>query len=160
MAVMVALLVASLYVYLVKRPEWKRANSVWYRAANRWGQVGLWISGIGLLFLLFRAISLDFFNLRFWLYLWALVTVVAAVWFVYWYRTKYPAEMARYMKAQRARQYMPGAGRSVARQQAKGGKAQTVTGGVAGAAQPAQPAQPTRQAPAGAHRGGKKRKKK
>jgi hypothetical protein len=62
-------------------------------------------------------IGLDFFNMRFWLYLWTLATLVAIGWFFYWYRTKYPKELAKYQKTQRARQYMPGAAsKSTARQ--------------------------------------------
>lgn len=108
LAFMVALLAASLFFIIVKRPQWKRTNSVRYRAVNRWGQVGLWISGLGLLFLLLRVVGLDFFNLRIWLYLMFLATIIAAAWFLYWYRTSYPKEMAKHQKAQRARQYMPG----------------------------------------------------
>jgi hypothetical protein len=108
LALMVALLAASLFFIIVKRPEWKRTNSVRYRAVNRWGQVGLWLAGLGLIFLLLRAVGLDFFNLRIWLYLMFLATIAIAAWFFYWYRTKYPKEVAKYQKAQRARQYMPG----------------------------------------------------
>ncbi|HYP40209.1 MAG TPA: hypothetical protein VEX13_07590 [Chloroflexia bacterium] len=108
LALMVALLAASLFFIIVKRPEWKRTNSVRYRAVNRWGQVGLWLAGLGLIFLLLRAVGLDFFNLRIWLYLVFLATLAIAAWFFYWYRTSYPKEMAKYQKAQRARQFMPG----------------------------------------------------
>lgn len=107
-ALMLGLLGASIYFYVIKRPRWKSTNSVHYRAANTWGQAGLWVGALGLLFLLFRVIRLDFFNLRFWLYLWMLVTLGLAAWFFYWYRTSYPKQMAKYRKVQRARQYMPG----------------------------------------------------
>jgi hypothetical protein len=108
LALMVALLAATLYFVILKRPQWKRTNSVRYRAVNRWGQVGLWLSGLGLLFLLMRIVGLDFFNLRIWLYMVFLATLAIAAWFFYWYRTAYPKEVAKYQKAQRARQYMPG----------------------------------------------------
>jgi hypothetical protein len=117
LALMTALLAASGYFMLLKRPEWKRTNSVQYRAANRWGQVGLWLAIPGIFLLLFRVVGLDFFNMRFWLYLWTLATLAAAGWFFYWYRTIYPKEMAKYQKTQRARQYMPGsASKTMARQ--------------------------------------------
>jgi hypothetical protein len=115
LAIMAAIFAVSAYFFLYKRPEWKRTDPVRYKAANRWGQMGLWISGLGLLFLLFRVISLDFFNLRFWLYLWFLAAVVAAIWFAYWLRTSYPKERAKYLRSQRARQYMPGAAKGSAR---------------------------------------------
>ena len=107
--IMVALFGVSAYFYFFKRIEWKRTNSVLRRAADRWGQIGLWISILALIFAALRVIGLDFFNLRFWFYLWMLAALVAIGWFYYWYRTSYPKEMARYVKTQRARQYMPGA---------------------------------------------------
>jgi hypothetical protein len=106
---MVALFAVSAYFYFFKRIEWKRTNTVLRRAAERWGQIGLWISGIGLLFAVFRIVGLDLFNLRFWFYLCMLAALIAGGWLFYWYRTDYPKEMAKYTKAQRARQYMPGA---------------------------------------------------
>lgn len=117
LALMTVLLLVTGYFMLVKRPEWKRTNPVLHRAANKWGQVGLWVAIPGILLLLFRAVRLDFFNMRIWLYLWTLATLVAAGWFVYWLRMKYPREAAKYQKSQRARQYMPGsASKSAVRQ--------------------------------------------
>ena len=107
-ALMIVLLGGSGYFYAVKRPQWKRTNTVLYRAANRWSQPGLWLAIVGLLLILFRLIGLDFFNLRFWLYLWFLVLIGIAAWFFYWYRTAYPKELDKFQKTQRARQYMPG----------------------------------------------------
>jgi hypothetical protein len=115
LAIMAILFAVSAYFFLYRRPEWKRTDPVRYKAANRWGQMGLWISGLGLLFLLFRIVALDFFDWRFWLYLWLLVAVVAAVWFAYWLRTSYPKERAKYLRTQRARQYMPGAAKGSAK---------------------------------------------
>lgn len=102
----------SAYFYLYKRPSWKKTNTMYYRAANRWAPVGLWLSILGLLLLLFRVIQFDFFNLRIWLYLWLLATIGAGAYFFYWYRTQYPKEVARYQKTQRARQYMPGSAKA------------------------------------------------
>lgn len=128
LVIMALLFAASAYFYFYKRPEWKRNNTVLYKAAGRWGQPGLLISGLGLLFLLFRVISLDFFNLRFWLYLWFLAAIALAVWFSYWYRATYPKELARYQKTQRARQYVPGGARKgSARQDAAARKTQRNT---------------------------------
>ncbi len=107
-ALMIALLGGSGYIYAVKRPQWKRTNIVLYRAANRWSQPGLWTAILGLLLILFRLVGLDFFNLRFWLYLWFLGLIGLAVWFFMWYRTAYPKELEKFRKTQRARQYMPG----------------------------------------------------
>jgi preprotein translocase subunit SecY len=112
--VMLALFGVSAYFYFFKRIEWKRTNSVLRRAAERWGQTGMWIAGLALLFAVFRVIKLDVFDVRFWFYLWLLAALGAALWFFYWYRTSYPKEMAKYLKTQRARQYMPGASKKVA----------------------------------------------
>ncbi|HUP27596.1 MAG TPA: hypothetical protein VM409_04105 [Chloroflexia bacterium] len=129
LAFMLAFLAAAGYFLLVKRPEWKRSNSVLFRAANRWAPVGLWVGIPGILLLLFRILPLDFFNLRFWLYLWTLAALVAVAWFFYWYRTRYPKEVAKYQKSQRARQYIPGAASKGANRQAAQSrpKAATVT---------------------------------
>lgn len=115
---MLGLLGTGAYFYFFKRPGWKKANVLYYRVAGRWAPVALWLSILGLLLTLFRIIPLDFFNLRFWLYLWLLATVASAAYFVYWLRTVYPKEAARYEKTQRARQYMPGAGRASGRRAA------------------------------------------
>lgn len=105
---MVALLGVSGYFFAAKRPRWKRENTVLYRAANKWSPMGLWLAIVGLLLILFRIVGLDFFNLRFWLYLWMLTLIGVAAWFFMWYRTSYPKEMEKFRKTQRARQYMPG----------------------------------------------------
>lgn len=114
---MIVLLGVSGYFYTVKRPHWKRENTVLYRAANRWSQPGLWLAITGLLLILFRLVSLDFFRMRIWLYVWLLVLLGMLVWFFYWYRTTYPKELEKFRKTQRARQYMPaGAAKNLARQ--------------------------------------------
>ena len=116
-ALMISLLGLSGYFYAVKRPQWKRNNTVLYRAANRWSQPGLWLAVVGLLFVLFRIVGLDFFDKRFWLYLWLLTLIGMAAWFFYWYRTSYPKELEKFRRTQRAKQYMPGASaKTLARQ--------------------------------------------
>jgi hypothetical protein len=106
---MIVLFGVSAYFYFFKRLEWKRTNPVLKRAADRWGPIGLWVSGLALLFVAFRLVSLDFFNLRFWFYLWLMAAIVLIAWIYYWYRTAYPKQLAKYQKSQRARQYMPSA---------------------------------------------------
>lgn len=115
LALCLGLVAAGIYAYRVLRPRWKNNNTVLYRAAARFGQPAIWIGVIGLFFLLFRAISLDFFNLRIWLYLVGLAVVGLAVWMFYWYRTSYPAEKAKYQKTQKAKQYAPAGGKGPVR---------------------------------------------
>lgn len=143
LALMIALLGVSGYFYFYKRPQWKRANPVPYRAANRWAPVGLWVGVIGLFILLFRVVSLDFFNLRLWLYLWGLAALVAAGLFFYWYRTALPLERAKYEKTQRARQYTPGAAAPV-----RGGASRPVAGGAKTQARSKAQPKPTTTTPA------------
>jgi hypothetical protein len=111
LVLMVALIGVGVYLLRVKRPQWKSSNPVLFKAVNRLAPYTLWIGVLGILFLLFRIIPLDFFNLRFWLYLIFLALIVLVVWVVYWYRTSYPKEMAKFLKTQKARQYMPGGGK-------------------------------------------------
>ncbi len=110
---MLGLLGVSGYIYFVRRPRWKRANPVYHRAANRFAPIFIWIAALGILFVLLRIPPIDFFNLRFWLYLWLLLALVVAAYVIYWYRTSFPREMARYQKTQRQKQYMPGSAKAV-----------------------------------------------
>ena len=112
---MVALLIVGAYLLRVKRPQWKGTNPVLFKAVNRFAPYALWIGALGILFLVFRIIPLDFFNLRFWLYLLFLATVALVGWVFYWYRTSYPKEMAKFLKTQKARQYMPSGGKVTSR---------------------------------------------
>jgi hypothetical protein len=113
--VLLALMLATLgvggYFYFVKRPEWKRTNSVLYRAANRFAQPAIWLAVVGLLLILFRIVRFDFFNLRIWLYLWLAAFIALGIWFYLWYRNSYPKEIAKFTKVQRQKQYMPGSGK-------------------------------------------------
>jgi len=111
LALMLATLGAGGYFYFVKRPEWKRTNSVLHRAANRFAQPAIWLGVVGLLFILFRVVQFDFFNLRIWLYLWLLALVGLGIWFYLWYRNRYPKEIAKFTKVQRQKQYMSGSGK-------------------------------------------------
>ena len=109
---MLAVLGVGGYVYFVRRPRWKRTNSVYYRAAGRFVPIFMWIAVLAIIFVLLRVPPVDFFNLRFWLYLWLLAALAAAGYVFYWYRTSFPKEMARYQKTQRQKQYMPGSAKA------------------------------------------------
>jgi hypothetical protein len=109
LALMLALLGGAGYIYFVKRQEWRRTNTVYRRAAERFAPPAMWIAGITILFMLFRVIHLDGLNLRIWLYLCFVALIGLAVWFYYWYSRSMPGELAKFQKTQRARQYMPAA---------------------------------------------------
>jgi hypothetical protein len=113
--ILLALIVAGVYAYRVLRPRWKNTNPVLYKAVPRFGQPALWIGVLGLIFILFRLVQLDFLNKRFWLYLVGLAFLGLLGWILYWYRTSYPKEMAKFQKTQKARQYMPGSAKSQVR---------------------------------------------
>jgi hypothetical protein len=110
LVVMVGLIAAGIYFLRFKRPQWKTTNPVLFKAVNRFAPYALWIGALGILLLLFRVVSLDFFNKRFWLYLDFLAALGLGGWIFYWYRTSYPKEMAKFQKTQKARQYMPSGG--------------------------------------------------
>ena len=110
---MLALLGLAGYVYFVRRPRWKRTQPVYHRAATRFAPIFIWLAVLGILFVLLRVPPVDFFNLRFWLYLWLLLALLVAAYVLYWYRTSFPKEMARYQKTQRQKQYMPGSAKVV-----------------------------------------------
>jgi hypothetical protein len=115
LALMLATLGVGAYFYITKRPEWKRTHSVHYRAANRFAQPAIWLGVIGLLLIIFRVVRFDFFNLRFWLYLWLLALAALVAWFLIWRRNSYPKEMAKFNKVQRQKQYMTGSGKVTTR---------------------------------------------
>ena len=115
LVLMLGLIVGGIYGYRVLRPRWKNTNTVWYRAVARFGQPALWIGVLGILFLFFRVVELNFFNMRLWLYLVGLAFLGLAGWFFYWYRNQYPQEMAKFQKTQKARQYTPGGGKGPVR---------------------------------------------
>jgi hypothetical protein len=115
LVLMLGLIVGGIYGYRVQRPRWKNTNTVWYRAVGRFGQPALWIGVLGILFLFFRVVELNFFNMRLWLYLIGLAFLGLAGWFFYWYRNQYPQEMAKFQKTQKARQYAPGGGKGPVR---------------------------------------------
>jgi hypothetical protein len=113
LVMMLGLIAVGIYLLRFRRPQWKGTNPVLFKAVNRFAPYAIWIGIIGILFLLFRIISLDFLNKRFWLYLTFLAAIALAGWVLYWYRTSYPKEMAKFQKTQKARQYMPGGGGKV-----------------------------------------------
>jgi hypothetical protein len=134
LVLLLAVIGVSIYFLRFRGPQWKSTNPVLFRAVNRFAIPALWIAGLGLLFLIFRIIPLDFFNLRFWLYLDFLALLGLGGWILYWWRTSYPKEIAKYLKTQKARQYMPGGSGKLASRStpvsapAKGGQ-QARTGG-------------------------------
>jgi hypothetical protein len=111
---MLALIGASIYFLRFKRPQWKGTNPVLFKAVNRFAPYALWVGVLGIILLIFRLIPLDPFNLRYWLYLDFLALLGLAGWMLYWYRTGYPKEMAKFLKTQKARQYMPGGSGKIA----------------------------------------------
>ena len=127
----------------------------------------LWAAGLGIVLLIFRIIPLDFFNLRFWLWVDLLALLGIGGWILYWYRTSYPKEMAKYTKTQKARQYMPGssgklASRSTAlpASQTKGSQPVKAGAVAAGGTKPAQQSsKPAQQGNKPAQQGSKNRKR-
>jgi hypothetical protein len=109
LVLMLALLAGGAYFYFIKRSEWKRTNTVYRRAAERFAPPAMWLAGITILFMVFRVIHLDGLNIRLWLYLCFVALIALAVWFYYWYSRSMPGELAKFQKTQRARQYMPAA---------------------------------------------------
>jgi len=146
LVLILAVIGVSIYFLRFRGPGWKTTNPVLFRAVNRFAVPALWIAGLGILFLIFRIIPLDLFNLRFWLYLDFLALLGLGGWIFYWWRTSYPKEMAKYLKTQKARQYMPGGSGKLASRStpvaapAKGGQQARTSG-------PAKPASPSSKPP-------------
>jgi len=111
---LLAVIGVSIYFLRFRQPQWKGTNPVLYKAVSRFAYPALWIAGVGLLFIIFRIIPVDGLNLRFWLYLDLLALLGLGGWMIYWWRTSYPKEMAKFLKTQKARQYMPGGSGKIA----------------------------------------------
>lgn len=142
--IMLIVLAGAGYFYFVKRREWKRTNPVYRKATDRFAVPAMWAAGIGLLFAVFRLTRVDFLDLRFWLYLCMVALLGVAGWFAYWYTQRFPAEMAKYQKTQRARQYMPSAKKGSSKQAAVAARPGAAPGGPANSAGTAATASPTR----------------
>ncbi len=112
-----ALLLGGAYYYFVGRKRW-RLHRLNFRLAARWSLIAAILGGLGVLFTLFRVLSIDGLNARFWFYLLLLVWIGFAVYAAYYFRLRYPAELAKYMatlKPRKAATLAGGAARPAAR---------------------------------------------
>ena len=94
---------AGLYYYFVGKNRWRRVHKLNYRLANTWSVIGMSLGGLGVLFVLFRILGIEGLNMRFWLYLLLLVMIGFAIYGAYYFRTRYPAELAKFSKTQKGR---------------------------------------------------------
>ena len=85
-----------------------REHSLHRRLATRAGEIAGWIFGATLLFFGFRALELGFLGMRLWLYLGVLAGVAAVGWAIWYWRTRYPAQLARYQQEQERQRYLRG----------------------------------------------------
>ena len=108
------LLGAGLYYYFVGKNRWRRVHKLNYRLANTWSVIGMSLGGLGVLFVLFRILGIEGLNMRFWLYLLLLVMIGFAIYAAYYFRTRYPAELAKFSKTQKGRTAAPARARTQA----------------------------------------------
>jgi hypothetical protein len=97
------LLGGGLYYYFVGKNRWRRVHKLNYRLANTWSVIAMSLGGLGVLFVLFRLLAIEGLNLRFWLYLILLAMIGFAIYAAYYFRTRYPAELAKFSKTQKGR---------------------------------------------------------
>jgi hypothetical protein len=101
------LLGGGLYYYFVGKNRWRRVHKLHYRLANTWSVIAMSLGGLGVLFVLFRILAIEGLNLRFWLYLILLAMIGFAIYAAYYFRTRYPAELAKISKSQKGRAATP-----------------------------------------------------
>jgi len=101
------LLGGGLYYYFVGKNRWRRVHKLNYRLANTWSVIAMSLGGLGVLFVLFRILAIEGLNLRFWLYLILLAMIGFAIYAAYYFRTRYPAELAKISKTQKGRVAAP-----------------------------------------------------
>jgi hypothetical protein len=87
----------------VGKNRWRRVHKLNYRLANTWSVIAMSLGGLGVLFVLFRLLAIEGLNLRFWLYLILLAMIGFAIYAAYYFRTRYPAELAKFSKTQKGR---------------------------------------------------------
>ena len=112
-----ALLLGGGYYYFVGRNRW-RLHRLNFRLAGFWSLVATVLGGLGVLFTVFRLLGIDGLNARFWFYLLLVVALGFAIYAAYYFRLRYPAELAKYMatlKPRKAASLAGGAARSAAR---------------------------------------------
>lgn len=108
------LLLGGAYYYFVGRNRW-RIHRLNFRLAGFWSLVATALGGLGVLFAIFRVAGIDGLNARFWFYLLLLVWIGFAIYAAYYFRMRYPAELARYLatlKPRKAASLAGGAARS------------------------------------------------
>lgn len=87
-----------------------RDHALHRRLARQATRIAAWVFAAGLVFFGFRALELPFLGMRLWLYLCVLAVAVMVVLGAWYWRVRYPAELARYQQEQTRRQYLrPGA---------------------------------------------------
>ncbi len=84
------------YYYLVGKNRW-RGHRLNFRLANFWSLVVAGLGLAGVLFMIFRVVGIEGLNARFWLYLLLLVALGFVVYAAFYFRMRYPAELAKYL---------------------------------------------------------------
>ncbi|MGI8588783.1 MAG: hypothetical protein ACR2M0_14015 [Chloroflexia bacterium] len=109
--VSIIMLGVGAYFYFVGKRRWHRVHKLNYRLANFWSLTAMLLGAVGVVFVLLRMLHVDGLNARIWLYLVLLVWLGFGIYAAYYFRARYPQELARYNKTLKPR----GAARSGAR---------------------------------------------
>ena len=108
------LLLGGAYYYFVGRSRW-RLHRLNFRLAGFWSLVATVLGGLGVLFALFRVLGIEGLNARFWFYLLLLAWIGYGIYAAYYFRMRYPAELAKYLATLKPRKAATLAGGGAAR---------------------------------------------
>lgn len=105
---MAATLLFAIFLYFFA-PRRLKGNPVLARALHIASQWMMWLCGVALFFFAFRMARIDVFtlHLRLWSYLFLAAYIGSVGYFIYWFRTVYPAKIAALNKREEFRRYSP-----------------------------------------------------
>ena len=87
-------LAVGLWLYLVGKNRWLNVSRFNFRLANTWSLIAIAAGALAVLFALFRLLQVPGLDLRFWLYLVGLLWAAFIGYGIYYFTTRYRADLA------------------------------------------------------------------
>jgi phosphatidylglycerophosphate synthase len=106
LALFVAVFIAGLVMWL-GRKRLAKGNRIHQHLFDLYGQWATGLGGAGILIVPLRMLGIPLFSKRLWTLLNLLAIVAVAAYFVRYYRTQYPQQMAEYREEERKRRFYP-----------------------------------------------------
>lgn len=101
--VSIIMLGVGAYFYFVGKRRWHRVHKLNYRLANFWSLVAMLLGAVGVVFVVLRMLHVDGLNARIWLYLVLLVWLGFGIYAAYYFRARYPQDLAKHNRTLKPR---------------------------------------------------------